>query len=432
MFLDICEKSSVLNIILFIKSITYLIGVIIPFILIVASSIELYKITISKDVDSIKNYKKILYKFIAAACLFFVPLLANVIIALATGQKIFDNKCWSNADYSTVNYYKDLENKQEIEEQDKKDKEKEESDEERESVEEIREKARKENEKKAAEAKKKSLSKLDYSNSIEVPNSVLKNGSHSNLSIVVVDENGVVLAHKNPNVQREGASTSKIFTGYAAVKLLDPTTDKVVCTKYAQNMKYMGTPDVKVGQVFTVSQAATRDFPGSSNITTANIAIAIGKKYYNTKSDEEAYFNGLDKINEYIKSIGCSNTRLPSSSGVNYDYKVKKFVFDSNGFPKGNYGVTANDLGIVTILAMKDTNFSKGINYGKNGICPPPDSNSFYIKSGTQAYCHGVWGFNYNSKRYYVVILGVNCNKGDNKCTLFKDIYNWSKKELIK
>ena len=198
-------------------------------------------------------------------------------------------------------------------------------------------------------------------------------------------------------------------------------------------MPYMGDPDVKVGQKFTVGQTATKDFPGSSNITTANIAIAIGKKYYNVSSDEDAYFKGMDKINEFIKESGCTKSVLPCSSGVNYNYKTKKWTGNKNGIATGIYGITANDLGLVTINAMKDETFAKGINYGKNGICTPPDKNSFFIKSGTQAYCHGVWGFNYNNKRYYVVILGVNCkNSSDNKCTIFKDIYNWSINSLLK
>ena len=71
-------------------------------------------------------------------------------------------------------------------------------------------------------------------------------------------------------------------------------------------------------------------------------------------------------------------------------------------------------------------------NYGNNGLCPPPNSNTFYIKSGTQKFCHGVWGFNHNGNRYYIVILGVNCNKGDNKCRIFEDLYNWAVTSVIK
>ena len=131
----------------------------------------------------------------------------------------------------------------------------------------------------------------------------------------------------------------------------------------------------------------------------AYIAIDIAKKHTNVSSDEDAYFKGLDMINDFIKKAGCSKTVLPSSSGVNYNYKLKKFVGNKNGISTSIYGMTASDLALVTINAMKDPNFSKGINFGRNGICPPPDSNSFFIKSGTQSYCHGVWGFNYNNKR---------------------------------
>ena len=94
--------------------------------------------------------------------------------------------------------------------------------------------------------------------------------------------------------------------------------------------------------------------------------------------------------------------------------------------------MTANDLGLITIKAMKDENFSNGINYGKNGLCNPPNNNTFFIKSGTQAYKHGVWGFNQNGKRYYAIVLGVNFNKGDDRCKTFNDVYEWAISNAIK
>ena len=60
----------------------------------------------------------------------------------------------------------------------------------------------------------------------------------------------------------------------------------------------------------------------------------------------------------------------------------------------------------------------------KNGL--------FFIKSGTQAYKHGDWGFNYNGKRYYIIALGFNYKKeGDLRTTVSKNIYNWTVKTLL-
>ena len=80
---------------------------------------------------------------------------------------------------------------------------------------------------------------MNSSNAKSIPSSVLAGAPHSNLSVVVSDDKGNILAQKDQDVLREGGSTAKVFTGLAAVKLLDPKKDKVLCTEYAQNMPYM-------------------------------------------------------------------------------------------------------------------------------------------------------------------------------------------------
>ena len=403
----ICSDNNLMEILYFVKQFLLVIQIIVPILLLIYASIRFYYLM--KNPDNKKELSKIRNMIIAAVVVFFIPVIINATMGFISDDYEF-SRCWNDAVGVDTNVkYESIEEKE----------------------------RHKINENPNAYEKgvpKVVGTKLNSIDAKEIPDSVLKkNGSHSDLSVLVVNDAGNVVAEKNPDILREGGSTAKVFTGFGAVKLLDPAKDIIINTKYAQNMPYMGTPDVKVGQRLTVSQAATKDFPGSSNITTANIAIAIGKKYYNVTSDADAYNKGLDKINELIKDAGCSKTVLPSSSGVNYNYKTNKWTGNKNGISTGIYGITANDLGLITINAMKDENFSKGINYGKNGICSPPDRDSFFIKSGTQAYCHGVWGFNYNGKRYYVVILGVNCkNSGDNKCKIFNDIYQWSKSNLLK
>ena len=432
--ISICSKSSILEVFLIVKTIFKLLCLLAPFLITIVSSVGLFKIIISGKEEDLKEYGKVFVRrIIAGLVIFFIPAIITYTINNILGAKDVDFiACFESASKEKV---KELKEQEEAEtEAERIKKEIEDKDILRRAYE--AEQKIKASKKESFEEWKKThgvgTTKLSYSRAIEIPSDVLRNASHSDLSVVITDDKGNVLASRKPLDLREGGSTTKVFTGYAAVKLLDPVNDKVISTSYAQNMPYMGDPDVKVGQVLSVSQAATKDFPGSSNITTANIAIAIGKKYRHSPNDAQAYFDGIEEINNLIKSVGCTNTKIPSSSGVNYNYKTKKWVFDTNGYAEGEDGISANDLALITIAAMQDENFSKGINYGNNGICPPPNSNTFYIKSGTQKFCHGVWGFNHNGNRYYIVILGVNCNKGDNKCRIFEDLYNWAVTSVIK
>ena len=74
---------------------------------------------------------------------------------------------------------------------------------------------------------------------------------------------------------------------------------------------------------------------------------------------------------------------------------------------------------------MKDEYFASGIG-GRN------NNGLFYIKSGTQAYKHGIWGFNHKGKRYYIALLGFNFHvDGDTRGTVSKSVYNWAIKNLM-
>ena len=279
---------------------------------------------------------------------------------------------------------------------------------------------------------------MDYSHSIDIPKSIWKknSGPTSNPSIVITDENGNVLASKNPYDLREGASTTKVFVGYAAIKLLDPINDVIICTEYAENIPYIGKSDVVVGQKMSVIEAATKNFPMSSNVTTANIAIAIGKKYTNCKTDEEAYIKGMEIINEFIKQSGCINTYLPNSSGVNYDHISKTWLYD-NGYATDKNGISANDLALITIEAMNDENFLNSYASNTNSINASLAKDKsidglFWIKSGTQGYNHSIYGFNKDGKRYYISFLGVNTEQdGGNYQEFAQDIYEWASEEIL-
>ena len=392
-----CNDSALLGILSVVKRIMNIIQIIVPILLIIWGAISFIKLI--KDPEEKNGIKKIINQFLAAAIVFFIPVIINILMTIL-GEKTSLSSCWNEASAKvTINttYYSINQN---------------------------------ENKKFLPDTKKYESGALgismNSSNAKSIPSSVLAGAPHSNLSVVVSDDKGNILAQKDPDVLREGGSTAKVFTGLAAVKLLDPKKDKVLCTKYAQNMPYMGDPDVRVGDQYSVAKAATKDFPGSSNITASNIAIAIGKKYNNCSSDEDAYNKGMEKINAFLKSAGCKKTQLISSSGVNYNYTQKKWgYFDHNGYAKGKYGETASDLALVATLAMEDEYFASGIK-GRNS------DGIFFIKSGTQAYKHGVWGFNYKGKRYYIAILGFNHKvDGDTRGTVSKSIYNWAIKSVI-
>ena len=392
-----CNDASLATIFSIVQGIMTIIQISVPIFLIIFATIQFAQLV--KNPDSKDGTKKIINKFIAAAIIFFILMTVNIVMNIV-GENTELSKCWNEAAKSNTfspSYYS------------------------------VDDRERKKTYQNAEDYEKgTATAKLRYTNAVEIPDSVLQAASQSDLSIIVIDDTGNVLAQRKSDVLREGGSTTKVFMGYAAIKLLDPEKDIVVSTQYAENMPYMGDPDVKVGQKLSVSQAATKDFPGSSNITTANIAIAIGKKYYNTSSDSDAYFQGMEKINEFLKQSGCEKTKLVSSSGVNYNYKKGKWgEFDSNGISKGEYGITAAELALIGMSAMKDEYFASGIS-GRN------NNGLFFIKSGTQAYKHGIWGFNHNGKRYYLVALGFNFSKeGDKRTQVSRDIYNWTIKNLI-
>ncbi len=417
---SLCTSSTGLRVLLIIKILLQVICTIIPLIIIYRAFSTLFKGSVDGGKDMKKDLPTLLKNLAAGLIIFLIPTIINFTFTSLIDTKSDFISCINNASLEGVLAAEARE------EQEAADKKKQEAEKAQRINKEMQEKRKQEIEE---AAKKRSTQggsiKLDYSKAKDIPATVLKNASQSNLSVVIADDNGTVLAQKDADLLREGGSTTKVFIGYAAVKLLDPEKDIIINTQYAQNMPYMGDPDVTVGQKLSVAKAATKDFPGSSNITTANIAIAIGKKYNNTTSDEDAYFKGMEKINEFLKKSGCQKTNLHSSNGVNYDYKNKKWGLYKNGISTGNYGMTASDLTAITILAMKDNYFASGISgKDKNGL--------FFIKSGTQGYKHGVWGFNHDGKRYYITILGFNFQKeGDKRTTVSNDVYKWAINNLI-
>lgn len=397
-----CNNSTLSGFLSIVKKTVLMIQIIIPIILIVFAIFSFIKILHNPEEKN--GINKIMNQFLAAIIIFLIPLLVDLVMNLV-GEKTSLSSCWNSVSskMSISKVYNSLTNNN------------------RKSI------------TSNANDYEKGLSgvSLNYNNSTKIPSEILKNASNSDPSIVIVDDGGNVLAQRKPHVLREGASTTKVFTGYAAVKLLDVENDKVVGSQYVTD--YVGefnNHSIAPGQAVTVLEAAARGFPDSSNTGAESIAVAIGYKMHNCTSDKEAHQKGIEEINKFIKSIGCEESNLRNGSGLGACWDTNNYVC--------KYGHTANDLAIVGIDAMQDENFLKSYisntsstyanlakNINNNGL--------FFIKSGTGYFCHGIWGFNNKGKRYYIAMLGINCNQSsDDKYTVANDLYHWSINSLIK
>ena len=103
MILDVMQtcNSSALSIILpIVKNILLLIQIIVPILLIVFSIIQLSQGVMNPDLKD--QNKKIFNKFIAAAVVFIVPVLLNVVMGMVGESTEFSN-CWNNANDVSIN-----------------------------------------------------------------------------------------------------------------------------------------------------------------------------------------------------------------------------------------------------------------------------------------------------------------------------------------
>ena len=155
MILGICEQSSFLGVLYYIKAVLELARIIVPLILIIFTGIEIYRIVIGKIEDAHSHIKSIIYKVVAMIIIFFLPFMVSFVLSIINGTRIEDNICWKNANKATIESYKKNEEEQEKKEQKKREEEEKKAEEERKKIEEEREKARIENEKKAEEARRK-------------------------------------------------------------------------------------------------------------------------------------------------------------------------------------------------------------------------------------------------------------------------------------
>lgn len=111
LFLEICEESNFLSVILYIKNIINIIKIVVPIILILMCTIDLAKKVFN---DEEKSTKAIVSRFIAAVTIFFLPSILNLVLELADQSKFTETLCWKNANKETIALMAQREKKEEV------------------------------------------------------------------------------------------------------------------------------------------------------------------------------------------------------------------------------------------------------------------------------------------------------------------------------
>ena len=103
-----CSSPALAGILSVIRNMLNIIGIAVPILLIVMSSINLAKML--KNPDDKKGISKIKNSFLAAIIVFFIPVFVNVLMQ-AMGSNTTISDCWNNASISGSNTYYELNNK---------------------------------------------------------------------------------------------------------------------------------------------------------------------------------------------------------------------------------------------------------------------------------------------------------------------------------
>ena len=92
--METCSSPALSSVLPVVKTILLIIQIVVPVTLLVASTIELVKLSINpEDKD---GFRKILNKVIAAIIVFILPVLMNVIMGVV-GESTTFSDCWNNA-----------------------------------------------------------------------------------------------------------------------------------------------------------------------------------------------------------------------------------------------------------------------------------------------------------------------------------------------
>lgn len=150
-FLNVCDDSGVLSVILLAKNILDILSIIVPIILIIMLSVDVVKVVFGGDINKTipKVTKSMISKCIAAVAIFFIPSIVNLFLSMLNQANYTAGACWENANPSSIAQFKAVEEANRLQEQEELGKEADEAKAERERVAKIREEARKENEEEA-------------------------------------------------------------------------------------------------------------------------------------------------------------------------------------------------------------------------------------------------------------------------------------------
>lgn len=191
--MDVCSNLDFLRVIYFVKGSLLIVRALVPIILIVMATIDIYKVVIKTNE---KPTKTILNRFIAAFFVFFIPTFINVVLNTLGQSDIGESVCWINANEINI---KLLTKKREIELEALKVAENKRN-EELKAQREKNEKAYEESKKRAEEVKKNNNINSSSSNYNEVMNNnYLENGKDGK----VVVENGIFYT---PNTYTSGTA----------------------------------------------------------------------------------------------------------------------------------------------------------------------------------------------------------------------------------
>ena len=97
--MDVCSDLDFLRVIYFVKGSLIIVRALVPIILIVMATIDIYKVIIKTNE---KPTKTILNRFIAAFFVFFVPTFLNVVLNSLGQSDIGESVCWINANESNI------------------------------------------------------------------------------------------------------------------------------------------------------------------------------------------------------------------------------------------------------------------------------------------------------------------------------------------
>ena len=108
-----CETSNVLQIFYFINMIVKILCYVVPAILILMLTIDIFKNVMSGEDNVIKNNMKMIIKrTIFAVAIFFVPMIVNISFGLLGDMNVSAAKCYNNANLSTIQSLKEKEAKE--------------------------------------------------------------------------------------------------------------------------------------------------------------------------------------------------------------------------------------------------------------------------------------------------------------------------------